>query len=38
VGELNALAARHAADLALIDAGAVKLAGLETDAREAVER
>ena len=35
VDELNALAARHAADLALIDAGAERLAALEILAREA---
>jgi DNA repair protein RecN (Recombination protein N) len=38
VDGLNALAARHAADLALIDAGAEKLAALEKAATEAVER
>lgn len=38
VDGLNALAARHAADLALIDAGAEKLAALEQAAVEAVER
>ncbi len=35
VDELNGLAARYAADLALIDAGAERLAALETLAREA---
>ncbi len=35
VDELNALAARHAADLALIDAGAERLAALEAAARQA---
>ena len=35
VDELNALAARHAADLGLIDAGAERLAALEAAAREA---
>jgi DNA repair protein RecN (Recombination protein N) len=35
VDELNALAARYAADLALIDAGAERLAALEAAAREA---
>jgi DNA repair protein RecN (Recombination protein N) len=38
VDGLNALAARHAADLDLIDAGAEALAGLEAAAREAGER
>jgi len=38
VDRLNALAARHAADLALIDAGAEKLAALEKAAAEVVER
>jgi DNA repair protein RecN (Recombination protein N) len=38
VDGLNALAARHAADLALIDAGAKKLAALEKAAAEAAER
>jgi DNA repair protein RecN (Recombination protein N) len=38
VDGLNALAARHAADLALIDAGAEKLAALEKAAAEAAER
>jgi DNA repair protein RecN (Recombination protein N) len=38
VDGLNALAARHAADLALIDAGAEKLAALEKAAAEDVER
>jgi len=38
VDELSALAARHAADLALIDAGAERLAALEAAAREADER
>jgi DNA repair protein RecN (Recombination protein N) len=38
VDGLNALAARHAADLALIDAGAEKLAALKKAAGEAVER
>jgi DNA repair protein RecN (Recombination protein N) len=38
VDGLNALAARHAADLALIDAGAEKLAALEKLAAEAAER
>ena len=38
VDGLNALAARHAADLALIDAGAEKLAALEKAAAEVVER
>jgi DNA repair protein RecN (Recombination protein N) len=38
VDGLNALAARHAADLALIDAGAERLTALEAAAREAVER
>jgi len=37
VGDLNALAARHTADLALIDAGAERLAVLEKAAREALE-
>jgi DNA repair protein RecN (Recombination protein N) len=37
VDTLNALAARHTADLALIDAGAERLAVLEKAAREAVE-
>ncbi len=37
VDRLNALAERHAADLALIDAGAEKLAVLEKAAGEAVE-
>ena len=37
VDELNALAARHAADLALIDAGAERLVALEKAASEAVE-
>jgi DNA repair protein RecN (Recombination protein N) len=37
VDDLNALAARHAADLALIDAGAERLAVLEKAAREALE-
>jgi DNA repair protein RecN (Recombination protein N) len=37
VDNLNALAARHTADLALIDAGAERLAVLEKAAREAVE-
>jgi DNA repair protein RecN (Recombination protein N) len=35
VDELNALAARYAADLALIDAGAERLAALEAAARDA---
>ena len=35
VDELNALAARYAADLSLIDAGAERLAALEAAAREA---
>jgi len=35
VDALNALAARHAADLALIDAGAERLAGLEKAAKQA---
>jgi len=35
VDNLAALASRYAADLALIDAGAERLAGLEADAREA---
>jgi len=38
VDNLSALAARHAGDLALIDAGAERLAKLETAAREADER
>jgi DNA repair protein RecN (Recombination protein N) len=38
VDELNALAARHAADLALLDAGAERLAQLQAAAREAAER
>ena len=38
VDGLNALAARYAADLALIDAGAEKLAALEKAAGEAAER
>lgn len=38
VDDLNALAARHAADLGLIDAGAERLAALETAAREADSR
>ncbi len=38
VDGLNALAARHEADLALIDAGAEKLAALEKAAGEVVER
>jgi DNA repair protein RecN (Recombination protein N) len=38
VDGLNALAARHTADLALIDAGAEKLATLEKAAAEVVER
>jgi DNA repair protein RecN (Recombination protein N) len=38
VDGLNALAARYAADLGLIDAGAERLAALETAAREAEER
>jgi len=38
VDELNALGRRHAADLALIDAGAERLAALERDAREAAAR
>ena len=38
VDELNVLAARYAADLALIDAGAEKLAALEKAAGEAAER
>ncbi len=38
VDSLNALAARHANDLALIDAGAEKLAALEKAAAEVVER
>ncbi len=38
VDGLNALAARHSSDLALIDAGAEKLAALEKAATEAVER
>ncbi len=37
VDDLNPLAARHTADLALIDAGAERLAVLEKAAREAVE-
>jgi DNA repair protein RecN (Recombination protein N) len=37
VDELNALAARHAGELALLDAGAEKLVGLEAAAREAAE-
>jgi DNA repair protein RecN (Recombination protein N) len=37
VDDLNALAARHTADLALIDAGAERLAVLEKAAREALE-
>jgi len=37
VDDLNALAARHTSDLALIDAGAERLAVLEKAAREAVE-
>jgi DNA repair protein RecN (Recombination protein N) len=38
VDELNALAARHAADLGLIDAGAEQVAGLEKAAAEAAAR
>jgi DNA repair protein RecN (Recombination protein N) len=38
VDDLSALAARHAADLALIDAGAERLAKLEAAAREADSR
>jgi DNA repair protein RecN (Recombination protein N) len=38
VDQLAAVAARHAADLALIDAGAERLAGLEATARETAER
>jgi len=38
VDGLNALAARYAADLGLIDAGAERLAALEAAAREAEER
>jgi DNA repair protein RecN (Recombination protein N) len=38
VDELNALAARYAADLSLIDAGAERLAALEAAAREADAR
>jgi DNA repair protein RecN (Recombination protein N) len=38
VDALNALATRYAGDLALIDAGAEKLAALETAAAEALER
>jgi DNA repair protein RecN (Recombination protein N) len=38
VDDLNALAARHAADLGLIDAGAQRLASLEAAAREADSR
>jgi DNA repair protein RecN (Recombination protein N) len=38
VDELDAVAARYAADLALIDAGAGQLAALEAAAREADER
>jgi DNA repair protein RecN (Recombination protein N) len=38
VDELNALAARYAADLSLIDAGAERLAALEAAAREADRR
>ena len=38
VDELNALAARYAADLGLIDAGAQALASLESAARAATER
>jgi DNA repair protein RecN (Recombination protein N) len=38
VDGLNALAARHAADLGLIEAGAEQLAALEVAAREADER
>jgi DNA repair protein RecN (Recombination protein N) len=37
VDDLNALAARHTADLALIDAGAERLAVLEKAARETLE-
>jgi DNA repair protein RecN (Recombination protein N) len=37
VDDLNALAARHTAELALIDAGAERLAVLEKAAREALE-
>ncbi|MGH6771609.1 MAG: DNA repair protein RecN [Xanthobacteraceae bacterium] len=37
VDQLNALAARHGRELALLDAGAERLAGLETAAREAAE-
>jgi DNA repair protein RecN (Recombination protein N) len=37
VDDLNSLAARHTADLALIDAGAKRLAVLEKAAREALE-
>ena len=38
VDELNALAARHAADLGLIDAGTERLAALERAAHEAEAR
>ena len=38
VDDLAALAARHAADLALIDAGAERLAALDAEARAAAER
>jgi len=38
VDELNALAARHAADLGLIDAGAERVAALEKTASEAAAR
>jgi DNA repair protein RecN (Recombination protein N) len=38
VDELNALGRRYAADLALIDAGAERLAALEREAREAAAR
>ena len=38
VDQLPALAARHAADLGLIDAGAERLAGLERQVREAQEQ
>jgi DNA repair protein RecN (Recombination protein N) len=38
VDGLSALASRYAGDLALIDAGAEKLAGLEREAQEAAER
>ena len=38
VDELAAVAARHAGDLALLDAGAERLAALETAAREAAQR